>query len=521
MFSRAYDYAASCSNNARGWLSSAKDKWDNYGPPSVFSVGRVVSTLGSAKFNADKLADTMWKYFDKTNSPTPLWFKISVRSLSMSSNFVIQTVTRVPANFMTYWAKKKRIKIERQPLGEPENLFIDDYYLQGSSENKCAGIIYPKLGIPGNAIYLATAASIFISLFFLFINSEFSAITLYEFIMEMAGASVNTLYHVCEFAFSLFIALCNAYSNFSYNFDDSISNVIHYYKLVRAGKAEFNHRVAITTIIALLSISATMLLSYYSTMNAFIKLYELLPFLASIMPPEATQIMILLSTVVGGINDAATKTYQLHRNISEKIDSVASYFKDGHFNQTAQPVNANSDNLPLMWKITKQITHGAGILDTLFGALSYTIAIPIALGKIFKIDASNAAPMIYTVTATTASAAMNYAFGVRRGIERTEEMIKNNVNQDAKDDGYHQPPEDDLEAGNDVDAVAAPKPPEPSVSVNNSSDRGENEESFKLSNSKFSMFQQKREDVSDGIEIQRLKDIILDNDSDSEKSFSL
>lgn len=388
-------------------------KLKNIVAPTVFSIGRVISTAGQVLFGVlniikyftnDKRKDYLAVLDHPATIPTAI--------ISMTANLFINLVTRVPAIFRQF----------QHPLTEPQKK-ID----VGNHFDK-------KLNRKGRMVYLSLSGMCFISGVFVSHNSYLGAITLSEFIAFLAKSDVHDEewkeYLLQTFAISM--AICNLVAYYSWNFQKAKQNARIVAENIDQG-IDWRNKTALKTMaVSTLSIASAPLFAYYSEYHALGKT----PYLKS--STKAKKILSSISAFTNFTITLLTNVPAVYDNFSRKQNDI--YYLDK----------------PRWEPALRSLTYTVAVPETAGNGLGTFVSDLWTCHDVFGIDPYNLYLVVPASVCASSTAFLYFSFAIRQGYN---DFVQKDIAKMRRETVYQA-----LSLENPVENVAGPEEAEEEIS---------------------------------------------------------
>lgn len=416
MFGRTQERAQAVADSVWTWVK-------NYGTPTAFAAGRLYSSAGGVILNAENLADKGYQLFTHDTHRAPYSVRIPTQLVSVISNVWVNLVTRIKPIYKHFGPPQSNFGFYAAPPGEPQNELTDEFHEAIENKNLFTGWTLPEFGKTENGILIFTKIMLYVSLVFMFGNTIFSGIKLYELCLQLFSASIDLSLGglILEILVALFVATCNTASTLSRNMPSSMANTVRLIKRIKNGELTFTPELAATILVSILSLTANAMFgAYYGTIHTFDKFRKLMPFL-KFFSESTFRSITLLSTFTSMWSELTGKLIPLEDLITKISYKLRDWNKESHSAPKDDDVS-----LPNWWLPIKILTLLVGGVDSTFAGLLCVNSVSFAMKDLFDADTDNAAWKAYIGSASICTSALVFAFTVE-GINQTEMDIANDA----------------------------------------------------------------------------------------------
>lgn len=417
--SRAYGSVKKAVRSTWTWVKK-------YGWPTTFSIGRVGSSAGGVVLSAEGLADkTYCSWKQDPNATAPPSFKIPFVFSVIIPNVNVSLI-RNTAIFRFFGEPDSDVKYVPELPGEEENLFDPIDEKPGWFTNWTL----PDFGAKWNGILIFTRIMLYTSLSFMFLNTVFSSMKLYELFLQLFTSSVDmsTAGFVVEIILALFFAVSNAIATLSLNVPTSMNNVIGVIKEVKKGNVKFTPAIAATACVGLLNLISTVMGTYYNTSNAFIRYKKMIGFLDALLSTSTTKILILLSTTAAVVSEISRVPflYNLLINLGTKFRNK--FFPAQSPVEPAPELEPASP--PSYWLKLKILILGSALVDATFIGLINVNSFPYVIKDLTNLDPDNGIVKAVLISTGFSTSSVIFAANWQATELHEENLIKQTKNQE-------------------------------------------------------------------------------------------
>lgn len=419
MLSRTYDTVKGAGSSTLAWLKKN-------GLATVFSTGRVGSSAGGVVQSAESIADKGYRaYMHDPSVSAPQGVKAPVVFASVSANIIVNLATRITAIFRYFSEADSDIRYKAELPGEAENLFdhIDE------NPGWFSNWIRPEFELKYNGVLIFVRLMLYVSLSFMFLNSFFSSMKLYELFLHLFTSTLDmsNAELVAEIILALFFALSNVIATLSLNIPTSMNNVVGIIKEVKKGNAKLTPTLAATAVVGMLNLISTVFGTYYNTSNAFVRYKKMVSLLDTLLSATTTKLLILMSTS-GAVVSEISRLPFLHGLLT----NLGTRFRNRFFPSNELVLQASAvDNTPppSYWLKLKVLVMGAAVVDAAFTGMVNFNSFPSAIKDLSSLDPEHAAIKAGLIFTGISTASVTFAATWQATELHQENLIRNAKNE--------------------------------------------------------------------------------------------